>query len=179
MTFANLLIDLEIFLPFDLDCLFSSMFALLVMWAIQPSSSDSNSTLERGQLLLTAMIRKGSATAEFRAAELSNLRELLRLAQLELSRAAMSRTGLPEVPFAGQPFGDDVQTGVNDVETISINPSTIGLSPNEMELVAQYLEWDRMFPGMEEPLPSGLFWETMLTDAPTTLGYPMDGGDHL
>lgn len=91
------------FLPFDLDHVFSSGLVLTLFSALQPfpeaSVDDSHFFVTLG--LLNALIMNGNATANFRCEELERLNEMLNLAALE------GRNN-------GQDIGSDVAAGPSE-----------------------------------------------------------------
>ncbi|GLA73544.1 hypothetical protein AtubIFM55763_004470 [Aspergillus tubingensis] len=113
---------LEIFLPFDLENLFSSFFILSVISAILPDTLPDPSYRDMGYSLLDAMIERGNRVAQLRKSEVELLEELI----APLMRRQGRSTGIGNDNTARPHLATPTSQGRERL-TESVQPSGSGL----------------------------------------------------
>lgn len=127
----------ESFLPFDLEFAFSASMILSIVQAILPTFVPDPNWLTMVELILGAMIQRGSVVAGLRKAELQHLNLLL----APLHQKGFTPPGSTE-PFGNTNTGDQVQTHPSDLYAeIDWDPIlTIGLDSELLSDLALQLE---------------------------------------
>ena len=140
---TNLTVNLELFLPFDLDHAFSAGFVLALINVIQPfSDADAadDSYHEKATSILDVLIAGGNEPARFRRQELERLHEMLRLVDQQQNASHQMTT-----------------TEQESQNIFALGQGEQGISPNQMLNVASLLDY---YPSLNHNVIDSWLWET-------------------
>lgn len=136
---------LDWFLPFDIDCTYSSAFVLLLIKSICPFPEISGydmPQIDRSKEVLDSMIERGSVPAQYRQSELDIFQQLLRLFgdQDDQNPALSEEVGVQDDAHHNESFGE-TSSFSQFVDAVG----DAGLSPSEMLEIARLLDWGDVF----------------------------------